>query len=538
MCRRSFVFALALVTLGACAGPHAVDTAAPPAPPPLGEVRDAARHSPLRHDVPAALVTAAASVSDDEATLLAAFYQSRDFAPVWFDGGAYAELRAEVAPRWLGAATLAPPADAATRARQEVALTLAALREVATGDATDPVAGAVAVGLAEAVERATPPAVEVAAVGGQHAAIARYRTIVAAGGWPTVAEGETIEPGMVDPRVPALRRRLAVSGDFAARDVRPAAGGADGGAAATTHDAAMVAAVERFQARHGLEVDGVVGPATLRALNVPATARLAQLERAEARLVELGRRLGERYVMVNVPAFELRYVRDHQIRHRARVVVGSVANPTPAFADTIEHLIFNPYWHVPTSIAREELVFDFKEDAAAMAARGFQLIDSSGGVQDPRAVDWNAVSPTALPFRVRQGPGAANALGHVKFMFPNDHAIYLHDTPSRHLFARASRAFSHGCIRVEDPMTLAERLLETDGWSRDDIDAWVAAGNTRRVGLRRPVPVHLVYVTAWRDETGAVQFRRDIYGRERGAYPAVRAGRGAVPPAAGDGDGR
>jgi murein L,D-transpeptidase YcbB/YkuD len=252
-------------------------------------------------------------------------------------------------------------------------------------------------------------------------------------------------------------------------------------------------------------------------LNVPAEARLAQLERAAAAVARLEPRLGERYVVVNLPAFELHYVRDATLRHRADVVVGSVEHPTPAFTDAIEYLTFNPYWHVPASIAREELVFDFKEDAAAMAARGFKLVDSGGGVADPTAVDWSAVEPAALPFRVRQGPGVGNALGRVKFMFPNEHAVYLHDTPSRHLFERASRAFSHGCVRVRDPLTLAELLLEPDGWGRDDVDGWVAAGATRRVRLTRPVPVHLVDITAWSDADGGVQFRADLYGRDDAA---------------------
>jgi len=495
---------LALLALAACARTPVVEPA-PPTPPALerATVPAAARTSPLVTRLPAALVDAAPALGPDEASELFAFYEARGFAPVWFDGGAYAARRETFAAALAPTVAAPDAADPDARARREVVLSVAARRVAAEPGAFDPAAERLAVAFEEALAGAASDLATIPAFGGHAAAIARYRTILAAGGWPSLPAGETVEPGDIAPHLDVLRRRLRITGDL----TTTSAGG-------ERYDAALVTAVERFQARHGLAVDGVLGPATRRALNVSARARLAQLERTAAEVERLAPRLGERYVMVNLPAFELRYIRGGAVHHRADVVVGSVADPTPAFADAIEYLTFNPYWHVPASIAREELVFDFKEDAAGMAARGFQLIDSSGGVADPTAVDWASVEPAALPFRVRQGPGAGNALGRVKFMFPNDHAIYLHDTPSRHLFERASRAFSHGCIRVRDPMTLAERLLETDGWARADIERWVAAGKTRRVSLTRPVPVHLVYLTAWSDADGRVQFRRDVYGRE------------------------
>ena len=496
--------AVALLVLAACAR---TPTPAPAPPPPAAleaaAVATSARQSPLVAELPPALVGAKSVLTAQEVTTLFAFYEARGFAPVWFDGGGYAPWRerfaAALAPNVAGLAT----AETASRARREVALSVAATRVAAAPDAFPPEARTLAAAFAEAVATGAEEAVRRPAFGGHAAAITRYRTIVAAGGWPFLPPGETIEPGDAAPHLDVLRARLAASGDLMA----------DAATDTTRYAGELVAAVQRFQARHGLAVDGVIGPATRAALNVPAEARLAQLEAAAAAAERLAERLGERYVMVNLPAFELRYVRDGEVRHRADVVVGSVADPTPAFADTIEHLVFNPYWHVPASIAREELVYDFKDDPAAMSARGYRLINSGGAVTDPTAVDWSTVDPSALPFRVRQGPGTANALGRVKFMFPNEHAIYLHDTPSRHLFERASRAFSHGCIRVRDPMALAERLLETDGWSRADIDRWVGAGTTRTVVLDRPVPVHLIYLTAWGEPDGRVQFRRDIYGR-------------------------
>ncbi|MFP4361440.1 MAG: murein L,D-transpeptidase, partial [Alphaproteobacteria bacterium] len=492
----------------------------PPAPPALdgAAVAAAARASPLVARLPAALVEVGPALAADEASALVSFYAARDFAPVWFDGGAYAARREAFAAS-LAATTAAPAEpdtdDLAARADREVALSVAARRVAAEPRGHDPAAQRLAVAFAQAVADVAPPPPETP-FGGHAAAIARYRTIVAAGGWPTLPLAETVAPGETAPGLDRLRRRLRITGDLTAAS----AGG-------ERYDAALVEAVKRFQARHGLAVDGVLGPATRRALNLSARTRLAQLERAAAARARTVPRPGDRYVMVNLPAFALRYVRDGAVRHRAAVVVGSVDDPTPVFTDAIEYLVFNPNWHVPARIAREELVFDFKEDAAAMAARGFRLVDSTGGVADPTTVDWAAVEPAALPFRIRQGPGSGNALGRVKFMFPNAHAVYLHDTPSRHLFDRPARAFSHGCIRVRHPLTLAERLLEADGWARADLERWVRTGATRHVALTEPVPVHLVYVTAWGDAQGRVQFRRDIYGREPRATAAQQAPRQA-----------
>ncbi|MFW5834624.1 MAG: L,D-transpeptidase family protein, partial [Pseudomonadota bacterium] len=309
--------------------------------------------------------------------------------------------------------------------------------------------------------------------------------------------------GGSDPRVPALRERLAISGDLES-----------GGEGGPVYDPALVAAVERFQARHGLAVDGVVGPRTLRALNVSAEARVAQLERSWLERLALERQLGERYVLVNVPAFELVYAEDGEMRQRTNVVVGDTRYQTPIFADAIDHLVFNPSWSVPSSIANRSLLDDFREDPARMEEEGYHLIGAGGRSVRPTEVDWSSVERGAIPYRVRQRPGSANALGVVKFMFPNEHAVYLHDTPSKSLFRRAMRASSNGCVRVENPLDLATLLLASDGWTRAEIDDLVASGRQRTVSLSRPVPVHLVYLTAWTETDGVTHFRDDVYGRE------------------------
>lgn len=463
----------------------------------------AALESPLIDALPKVL----ARTSAPEGATLLAFYRGRGFAPVWHDGGPYAEARPRVVVTLVERGLVPPaPADGAAVdavVLHEVALSAAALDlTVETTAGMDPGTLAMLDGLARAI-RSAAPAEPVLPFAGQALGIERYGVIAAAGGWPSVPSGPNLEPGAIDDRVPVLRERLIASGDLA-----------DDGASGTLYDATLVAAVERFQARHGLRVDGEVGPATLGALNVPAKGRLAQLQQAATRYDAIARGLGQRFVMVNVPAFELQYVRGGDVRHRVDVIVGSRANPTVEFSDTIDHLVFNPFWHVPASIAREELIHDFREDAAGMVARGFQVVDASGTSVPATAVDWNEVPASRIPYRFRQGPGAANALGQVKFMFPNAHAIYLHDTPSKRLFDRPMRALSHGCIRVRDPLVLAERLLEVDGVDRDTIENWVGDGRNRRVGLANPVPVHLVYVTAWVEPDGTVHFRHDIYGRD------------------------
>ncbi len=501
---RFLILAVMATTLGACVQPNGTaPTGQMLVPPDLGRTDEAALASPLVTELPAAL----ARSDGPYVTPLTAFYRDRRFTPVWYDKGAYAEHRA-LAAATLADANLAPPPVAAdgpprTRADYEVALTAAALAFAeAPPTAAPPGAQALFAALADAVADATPVAMAMP-FGRQTYGIERYAAIADDGDWPTVADGPTLEPGTADARVPDLRRRLAISGDYVG------APGED-----ELFDAELVAAVERFQRRHGLAVDGEVGPATRRALNVSAAARLAQLRRSAARLDALEPRFGERYVVVNLPAFELRYVRDGRVAHGTDVIIGSRDDQTIEFSDEIDHVVFNPYWHVPASIAAEEIIPDLRADAARMEQRGFQVVDANGTTLAPTAVDWNTVSAQDLPYRFRQGPGAGNALGEVKFMFPNRHAIYLHDTPSKSLFARPMRALSHGCIRVRDPLLLAERLLEPEGFDRDAIDGWVETRRNHHVYLDQPVPVHLVYVTSWVDADGLVHFRDDVYARD------------------------
>jgi murein L,D-transpeptidase YcbB/YkuD len=341
-------------------------------------------------------------------------------------------------------------------------------------------------------------------------ALAEYRVLAAAGGWPSVPAGPTLAPGMSDARVPALRARLDVTRDLDAVAI---------GAEDEVYDGATVEGVRRFQARHGLEQDGAVGPATLAALNVPVEARIEQmrvnLERARWVLGDLG----DDYLVVNIAGFRLYVVRNDEIVWTTRVQVGQPYRRTPVFVATLSYLVFNPTWTVPPTILRRDILPAVRNDVAYLASRNIDVIDDGGMVVDPTAIDW---SGSTFPYQFVQRPGPNNALGRVKFMFPNEHFVYLHDTPSRDLFDRESRAFSSGCIRVEDPLELARLLLRRD-WDQDRIDGILAAGRTQTVTLDDPITLLLLYWTAEVDADQRVVFHADVYARDANVGAALAA---------------
>ncbi|BCP54231.1 murein L,D-transpeptidase [Kaistia sp. 32K] len=337
-------------------------------------------------------------------------------------------------------------------------------------------------------------------------ALAQYRELEAEGGWDLVPLGATLKPGMTDPRVVAIRERLSAT-DGA--DPSPAAG------AAETYDAELVAAVKRFQARHGLDVDGVVGPAALVAMNVPIEDRIQEIELAMERWRWMPRDLGEQYLMVNIAGFELRRVKAGETEQRMSVVVGKPYSRTPVFSDQVRYIELNPYWTVPSGIAVKEELGKLRSNPGGLSAQGFEAVRGKD-VYDLRSINWSNYGPGNFPFQLRQQPGPKNALGRVKFMFPNEHNVYLHDTPSRSLFARSERAFSHGCIRVSKPLELAQQVLiagGVSGWNMDRINSVVATEKNTVVKLNQPLPIHLTYLTAWVDEDG-VNFRKDIYNQD------------------------
>lgn len=308
-------------------------------------------------------------------------------------------------------------------------------------------------------------------------ALAAHRAIAAKGGWGTVPAGPDLEKGDRGPRVTALRHRLSIPGG----DV---------------FDEALAAAVSRFQQRHGLEVTGEVGEETLAELNVPVQDRIRQLQVNMERWRWLPGSFGDRYILVNVPEFRLDLVEGGKPVYTMRVVVGKEQSRTPAFSDKMTYLELNPAWNIPDSIMKEEILPKLAADPGYLARNNMEVIPDTDG-------------------RLRQRPGPDNPLGQIKFMFPNEYDIYLHDTPADHLFSRTERDFSHGCIRLEKPVEFANILLKGDSkWTPETLQAAIDSGEQKTITLERPLPVHILYWTAWVEPDGTVQFRKDIYGHD------------------------
>jgi murein L,D-transpeptidase YcbB/YkuD len=377
-----------------------------------------------------------------------------------------------------------------------------------------------AVALADALDEGRLGAF-LAALGPRHRAfkalqrrLPHYQQIAAAGGWPTVDEGPPLQRGDCGPRVVQLWHRLAAAGDGLAAS------------AGTCFDLHLEAAVRHFQQRHGLRADGVVGEDTLAALNVPVEARLRQIQINLERWRWMPAQLGPRYLLVNIPAFEMEIVQAGRVVETLRTIVGRKDRPTPMLTGAITYLELNPYWHVPPKIAREDLLPKIQANPEFLARQHFHVFDSWAADAreiDPRSIDWSSLSGDHFPFRLRQAPVRQNALGQVKFMFPNEQSVYIHDTPGKRLFERSSRPFSSGCVRVQEPLVLADFLLAGQGWDQSRLSQTVASAQRQVVLLEKPVPVYLVYHTAWVAQDGDVHFADDIYGHDQRLGEALAA---------------
>ena len=335
-------------------------------------------------------------------------------------------------------------------------------------------------------------------------ALADYRSLQLAGGWPEIPEGETLRLGADDSRVVLLRRRLLLT-----RDLQ------QGAADSSVFDADVDRAVRVFQYRMGLSDDGVVGKDTLAALNVPVETRIEQirinLERARWILHDLDAHA----VVVNVAGFMAYVTEGEEVTWMTRVQVGKPYHMTPLFRDEVSYIEINPTWTVPYSISSKELLPKIKKDPNYLADRNMIVLDRNGNQVDAAGIDWNSLSANRFPYTLRQQPGPDNALGRIKFMFPNEHAVYLHDTPSKSLFERDYRVFSHGCIRVQNPYLLAQILLDdNEKWSVEKIEAAVDSRVTQRIVLDRKIPIYLTYWTAAVDDDLEVNFSRDPYNRD------------------------
>ena len=347
-------------------------------------------------------------------------------------------------------------------------------------------------------------------------ALRNYRKREQQGPWQILPEGVTLKPGMIDARITLLRTRLIDTGDLGAE--LAAAGASD------VYDEVLLIAVRTFQERHGLATDGAVGIKTLAALNVPIEERIDQLRVNLERLRWIAADGDREFVVVNIAAYSAMYVVDGEIRWHGRAIVGRPSRPTPVFRAELSYLRLNPSWTVPPTILRQDVLPGVRRDPDYLHEHQLQLIAVDGSIVDPATVDWRRAKASSFPYTLRQPPGPENALGRVAFMFPNRHSVYLHDTPARELFAKPERMLSSGCIRIENPVALAEMLVDNpERWNRALRDTAVDADKTLRIDLPRKIPVMLLYFTAFPDMDGRIHFRQDLYDRDQAVLDALNA---------------
>jgi len=330
------------------------------------------------------------------------------------------------------------------------------------------------------------------------------------GGWGPTVNVSSLKPGDSGPAVLALRNRLMTMGYLGRTNAR-------------AYDTAMTAAVQSFQKAHGLEQDGVAGAGTIKELNESIDTRLKSVLVAMERERWLHRERGKRHILVNIPDFTAKIIDDGRITFETRSVVGANKEdrPTPEFSDEMDHMVINPSWYVPRSIVVNEYLPALRNNPNAV--RHIEITDRRGRVINRSSANFAKYSARNFPYSMRQPPSRSNALGLVKFMFPNKYNIYLHDTPAKSLFSREVRAYSHGCIRLNDPFDFGYALLaKQEADPKGYFQSQLRTGREARVNLKEPVPVHIIYRTAFTDARGNLNFRRDIYGRDARIWDALQ----------------
>ena len=342
------------------------------------------------------------------------------------------------------------------------------------------------------------------------AAITRYQEIVANGGWRTInPSGKTLKSGDEDEngRIEAIARRLLVTGDLPARPNRTVP---------YQLTPELEAAVQTFQSRHGMKPTGFVDRSTIQMMNISADTRLAQLRISLVRTRELAAQIAgaERYVLVNIPAFALEAVERQSVAQRHRVIAGRAERQTPGVKALIKNINFFPFWHVPESVAHLDLIPKVKKEPDYLTKEKIRVLKTYKGEEVPvETIDWNA--PQVLGYKFQQDPGPQNALGLVRIDMPNEHTVYMHDTPMKQLFGQRGRAYSAGCVRIDGVFDLVAWVLkDVPSMDRAQIDVILRDGQPVDIPLPRPVPVHFVYQTAWASQDGRVDFRPDLYGRD------------------------
>jgi murein L,D-transpeptidase YcbB/YkuD len=332
--------------------------------------------------------------------------------------------------------------------------------------------------------------------------IAQYESIVAKGGWPEVPPAEGLRVGVKSPVVPPLRERLSIAGDLELNSGDP-----------QVFDSYVDAAVRRFQVRHGLHADGIVHEPTLRALNVPAQTRLAQLKTNAVRLKSLTGNLGTRIVVANIPAAQIEAIENGVAITRHTAVAGKPDRPSPDIRSKIVQINFNPFWTVPVSIIRKDLIPKMQAEPDYLTKNHIRIFDGKNNELQPSQIDW--YSAEAVNYKFKQDAGDFNSLGSIRINFPSPDGVYMHDTPSKNLFGEDFRFASSGCMRVQNVRELVYWILaETPGWSKGEIDEVIKSGERKDAKVAKPLPLYWVYITAWATPDGVVQFRDDIYNRD------------------------
>ncbi len=368
------------------------------------------------------------------------------------------------------------------------------------------------------VQRSNTPILSPQTLAATEQMVERYRDIVARGGWQAVSGAERLRVGSKSPAVTALRQRLIVSGDL-----DPAAG------SSPVYDSYVEAGVRRFQARHGLNQTGAMNVTTVQAMNVPADVRLRQLELNAVRLRSYSGNLGERYVIVNIPAALVETVDGDHVATRHAAGVGKIDRQSPIMNAKIQEVNFNPYWTVPASIIKKDLIPKMQKDPAYLTDNKIRIFNGDREIQ-PSQVNWH--SDEATRYRFRQDPGVdLNSMGFVRINIPNPHGVYMHDTPAKGIFGDDFRFVSSGCVRVQNVREYVSWILQgTPNANPDTIEAIIQGGQRVDAKPLAPIPVYWTYITAWSTPDGLVQFRDDIYKRDGAGAPTASMAAAAAGP--------
>ena len=345
-------------------------------------------------------------------------------------------------------------------------------------------------------------------------ALKEYQNVLDNGSWIVLPDGPTLKPGITDSiRVPLLIKRLIISGDlnFEPED-------------RISFTEAIAQSLRKYQKRNGLEIDGNLGKLTTESLNISVENRIDQIKVNLERYRWIFHDLGEQYVFVNIAGFQMQVVENEQVVLQEKVIVGKPFRKTPVFSSKMTYLVLNPYWTVPPTILYNDIIPEVKKNVGYLSLKNIRVIQGYGSETkeiDPSTIDWNKYSQGKFPYTLRQDPGVINALGVVKFIFPNNYSVYIHDTPSKELFNRPERTFSSGCIRLNNPMSLVNYLLSDEtGLNQEKINNMLSLGKEKTIMLKKPINVHIQYLTCWFDGE-SLQFRNDVYSRDKPVLQAL-----------------